>query len=313
MNERLGFVYPGQGSQRVGMLKEFYHTRAVAREIIDQADRFLREWGWDYRLIDVLFSGPQEVLNNTKYAQPSLFTVEAATHKILLQEGINPDIVSGHSAGMYAAYFAAGVLSFEDGLKLTKKRGEIMADVGSVNPGKMAAVRSSIKDVDQYVKDSQLEEVYIANVNSPEQVVVSGRSESVEKLAEFLKQKDIGHRILRVSIASHSPLMHEAQAPFAVAVNSTQLHPPEIGIVLDTTGAFPHSPEEIRQHMVQQLVSRVLWVDAVRNMINQGVNSFVEVGPGNALSGLIQKIDPTVKTFQVFDEASLEKLTSVVS
>lgn len=291
------------------MGREFYETRSDVRRLYDTADRLLRDnFGWSQSLRDICFEGPEEFLNKTHVTQPALFVADLASYTALKEERVNPSIVSGHSLGMYPAYVAAGALSFKDAFRLVTRRGELMAEAGEANPGKMAAILGlAIEEVEERLKGSGVE---VTNHNTPKQIVISGRTEAVEQVLVLFDRRQV--RVLNVSIAGHSRLMAEAAENYAVALNSVEFRQPTTAIVLDTTGNIESSVEEIKQAALEQLVSRVLWVDAVTRMIQQGTRIFVEVGPGTVLSGLIKRINPGARTFNVGDEASLERLLSAL-
>ena len=308
MTKETAFVFPGQGSQKVGMGYDFYRERPEVERLFDRADVLLQRWGWDKSLREICFKGPQEVLSDTRFTQPALFVASLASNTALKEEGVSPDIIGGHSVGMYAGYVAADVLSFEDGLHLISRRATLMAKAGSMREGKMAAILElDIHEVEQKLVNKNVD---IANHNGPKQVVISGEARAVEQVLELFDSKQIRH--LAVSIASHSQEMLPAMEGYAVAVNDVEFRQPNISIVLDTTAEIEDDIERIKRATVEQLVSRVLWVDSVNKMIQEGARTFIEVGPGTVLTGLIERINPDVRTFNVEDETSLATLLSAI-
>lgn len=284
---KTAFVFPGQGSQFVGMGKD------LAEKFLDQANAIL---GFDLKKI--VLEGPEEELKKTEIQQPAIFTVSAAAFAKL---GTKPDAVAGHSLGEYSALYAAGVLSFEDGVKTVHRRGKFMQEAVPPGAGAMAAVlggeRKVIADICQEVGN-----VWPANFNSPGQVVISGTKEAVDKASEKLKAAGIKKIIaLAVSAPFHCPLMRPAAEKLAVELNKIAFKDARIPVVANITADYVTKGDEIKKLLIKQVVAPVLWEDSVRKMIADGVTSFVEVGPGKVLSGLIKKINPNVEV-KTYDE-----------
>jgi [acyl-carrier-protein] S-malonyltransferase len=297
---KLAFVFPGQGSQYVGMGKEIAETYPQVANIFAQADEIL-----GIGLSELCWQGPEEDLNETYNTQPALFVTSLACLAALRIAGytIEPNFVAGHSLGEYAAYTAAGVLSFEDGLKLVRERGRLMRKAGQQNPGKMAAILKlsdeQVAEICQQVPN-EIGWLQIANYNSPGQVIISGDQAAIDRAVELAKEA--GARkvvILPVSIAAHSKLMEVVNSEFKAAVEAVALNAPTIPIVANITAEPLDSREAIQSEMVGQLTASVQWTRSIQYMIAQGVGQFIEIGPKNVLTGLIKRIDKSVSTLNV--------------
>ncbi len=305
----MAFVFPGQGSQYVGMGKSVAETYRAAADVFARADEILQT---DFS--NLCWDGPESDLNQTFNTQAAIFVTSMAVMAALREAGFaaEPDFVAGHSLGEYVAYVAAGVLSFEDGLRLVRERGRLMAKAGSENPGKMAAI---LKLTDEQVAEicdrasAEAGWVQIANLNSPGQVIISGSSAGIDRAIELAKAAGARRaQELAVSIAAHSRLMESANAEFAVAVENTPINPPRIPVVGNISAAPLVSVAEIKSEMIGQLTHSVRWTQSVQYMITQGVNQFIEIGPKDVLTGLIKRIDKTVSRASVEDAAGIEKL-----
>lgn len=288
------FVFPGQGSQMVGMARPLIESSIpevaqAARETFGQAKEIL---GSD--ILGLSTYGPAEELNITINTQPAIFTTSIAAWRGLARLNINPAIVAGHSLGEISALVAAGSISFEDGLKLVKQRGEAMEEAGKINPGSMMAVIGlPIGKVEQISRETG---VAVANINSPNQVVISGAKDAIEQAGELVKQQGGRPRKLEVSIASHSPLMEPAKKKMAKALIAVKIYDPLVPFIQNTTGNFALTEKEIRQGILNQLTSTVQFVRAVELMGREGVSQFVEVGPKNVLARLIKDINKDLET-----------------
>lgn len=292
------WVFPGQGSQAVGMGQDLAEAYPAARAVFEEADALL---GWS--LSSLCFAGPKETLDDTVNAQPALLTASIAALRALEAEGHLPEpaFVAGHSMGEYTALVAAGALTFADGLRLVRERGRLMKLAGERAPGRMAAIIGLTDDAVEETCAS-IAGVQVANYNSPGQVVISGTQEAVEAAAEALKEKGARRVIpLAVSIASHSELMASIVEEFAQAVAATPLRPPCVPLVANVTAEPITQVSEIRQELVEQLTSPVQWVRSVRRMVEAGVGSFVEMGPRDVLTGLIRRISPEVTAVSIGD------------
>lgn len=292
---KIAFVFPGQGSQYVGMGQEIANAYSDAADLFAQADEIL-----GVSLSTLCREGPAAALDETYNTQPALFVTSLACLSALRSAGytVQPDFVAGHSLGEYAAYVAAGALSFVDGLKLVRERGRLMAQAGRQAPGKMAAIlKLSGEEVAAICRQvcEQTGWVQIANYNAAEQIIISGEETAIERAVELAKAA--GSRramILPVSIAAHSKLMETANAEFKIAVDAVTLSTPTIPIVANITALPLPTPVEIRAEMVGQLTSSVQWSRSVEYMAAQGVTQFIEIGPKDVLTNLIKRIDKTV-------------------
>jgi [acyl-carrier-protein] S-malonyltransferase len=285
---KTAFVFPGQGSQFVGMGKD------LAEKFLDRANEIL---GFDLKKI--VFEGPEEELKKTEIQQPAIFTVSAAAYEKVLSLVPPPSSLAGHSLGEYSALYAAGAISFEDGVKTVNLRGKFMQEAVPPGAGAMAAVlggeRKLIEDV-----CSEVGNVWPANFNSPGQVVISGAKEAVDKAGEKLKAAGIKKIIpLAVSAPFHCPLMQPAADKLAAQLEKISIKDAAIPVYANVTARPVTSGAEIKQLLIKQVTASVLWEDSVRKMVADGMTGFVEVGPGKVLSGLIKKIDPNaeVKTY----------------
>lgn len=284
------YVFPGQGAQYTGMGKDLYDTNPTAREMFDKADTIL-----GFKISEIMFSGTDEELKQTRVTQPAIFLHSVALAATLGEE-FRPDMVAGHSLGELSALTAAGALSFEDGLRLVAARAEAMQKACEVRPSTMAAVIA--------LADEKVEEVcagidgvvVAANYNCPGQVVISGEVESVQAACVALKEAGAKRALpLNVSGAFHSPMMEPARAELQAAIEATEFHQP-ICPVYQNVDAQPHSnPEEIKQNLIAQLTSPVRWTQSVERMVADGATSFEELGPGQVLQGLIKKINKEVE------------------
>jgi [acyl-carrier-protein] S-malonyltransferase len=297
------FVFPGQGSQFVGMGRDVYISSPAARAIFDEADQVL-----GFSLSDICFNGPAETLNDTQYSQPAIFTVSIAYLEALREwmretgRHIYPAYMAGHSLGEYTAMVAAGSMSFANGLRLVWERGRLMKDAGERNPGGMAAVIGLTDDRLQSVVDAASSEgvVVIANSNSPIQTVISGEIAALLKAMELAKDEGAA-RVARlaVSIASHSPLMQQAGEQLGVILSNLTLTDPLVPLVANITADLLTTAEEVKRELSQQLCKPVAWVASVRQMIEGGANTFIEVGPGQVLSGLIKRISEDAQVLKL--------------
>lgn len=287
------FVFPGQGAQFVGMGKDLYEKYDEIKDMYDKANRIL---GMDIKAIS--FEGPETELKESKNTQPAIFLHSMACHKLVTQKGITPSITAGHSLGEYAALVAAGALSFDDALQLLRFRGELMSRAGETTPGTMAAVLGMpAEKIEETIKEINSPTLVVANYNSPAQTVISGDNDGIKKASELLKTKGAKRVIpLQVSGAFHSPLMESAFTKFKLSLERIDIKDTPIPIVPNVTGKSTSSAAEIKETLGKQIISSVRWVDTINNIVSSGISSFVELGPGKVLSGLIKQIAPTAET-----------------
>lgn len=285
------YVFPGQGAQFAGMGKDLYESNARAKLFFDKADEVL-----GYKITDVMFSGTDEDLRQTKVTQPAVFLHSVIS--ALCMEGFNPDMVAGHSLGEFSALVAAGALTFEDGLRLVYARAMAMQKACEAAPSTMAAIIALPDDVIEKVCGEVSTEgnvVVPANYNSPGQVVISGNVEAVQEACRRLKEAGAKRTLpLSVGGAFHSPLMEPARIELAKAIEKAPISKPTCPIY-QNVDALPHTdPTEIKDNLLKQLTAPVRWTQSVRNMISDGAAEFVECGPGQVLTGLIGRIQKSM-------------------
>lgn len=286
------FVFPGQGSQFVGMGKDLYDNNPLAKELFDKADNTL-----GFKITDIMFAGTDEQLKETKVTQPAVY-LHSVISALCLGDEFKPEMTAGHSLGEFSALVAAGALSFEDGLKLVAARANAMQKACEKNPGTMAAIiglpdEKVVEICDSVSKDGEV--VVAANFNCPGQLVISGSKNGIGKACELLKEAGAKRALpLKVGGAFHSPLMQSAKDELQAAIEATNINTPKCPVYQNVDGKAHTDAAEIKANLIAQLTSSVRWTTSVQNMIAAGATEFVECGPGKALQGMIGRIDKNV-------------------
>jgi [acyl-carrier-protein] S-malonyltransferase len=288
------YAFPGQGAQYIGMGKDLYERSAAGKEMFENANNLL-----GFRITDIMFSGTDEDLRQTRVTQPAIF-LHSAILAAVIGKAFEPGMVAGHSLGEFSALVASRALSFEDGLILVSKRAMAMQKACERTPSSMAAIIGADDKMVEDVCDSIPEIVVPANYNSPGQIVISGSNEGIDKAIEALKEKGVKRAIkLAVGGAFHSPLMEPARAELEEAIRSTNFNRPICPVYQNVNADPSTDPDTIRKNLVMQLTSPVRWTQTILNMIAGGATSFTEVGPGSVLQGLINKINKDIPTDRI--------------
>ena len=301
---KTAFVFPGQGSQKVGMLKDLYEAYPIVRERFAQADEAL-----GYSISQLCFEGPDTELVKTANTQPAILTASVACYEVLKEKGFTPDIVGGHSLGEYSALVAAGVLDFKDAVYVVHKRGEYMQEAVPLGEGAMAAIlalpREEVVRICAEVNDT-VGSVQAVNFNCPGQIVIAGATKAVEVAAEKMKEAGAKRAVmLPVSAPFHSRLMEPAAKRLQEELDKIEVKDAQIPVVANITGEILKDGATIKEALVTQAAAPVLWEDCVATMVDFGVTRFVEVGPGKVLTGFTKKINKAMELANVEDEASL--------
>lgn len=303
---RIGYLFPGQGAQFVGMGKDLYDQYPSCKEIYDKANQIL---GFD--IAKLCFEGPAEELSRTQNSQPAILVTSIACLKALeenFKDKLNPAFAAGLSLGEYTALYAAGAISFEDVVMLVRKRGLAMEQASQQNPGKMASVIGLSKDqVEDICRSSATE---IANLNCPGQVVISGRNDAITNAANLAKEKGAKRAIvLDVSGPFHCSLMEPASVQLKVELDKIQIKSPQYPVISNVTAKEETSPEEIKNNLITQLCHSTRWEDSMRYMASKGTNDYLEIGPGKVLKGLTRRIDPALTVHTTGTLQEIQALT----
>lgn len=287
------YIFPGQGAQFTGMGKDLYENSPLAREYFEKANEIL-----GYRITDLMFEGTSEDLRQTKVTQPAVF-LHSVISAIALGNKFKPDMVAGHSLGEFSALVAAGALTFEEGLRLVYARAMAMQKACEKEPSTMAAVLGLDDETVEEVCDEVNKEhiVVAANYNSPGQLVISGSIEGIDKACELLKQRGAKRALkLPVGGAFHSPLMEPARQELQAAIEKAVVSTPVCPVYQNVNANPQTDPESIKKNLIAQLTAPVRWTQTVKNMINDGADEFIELGPGDVLKGLVKKVNPDIIT-----------------
>lgn len=307
---KIAFIFPGQGSQYIGMGRDIFDNYQEARQIFEEADGTLGR-----SISGLCFNGPEEQLKDTRNSQPCILATSVAVFKVLSAEGIKADFVAGHSLGEYSALVAAGAISFDQALRLINRRAQLMAEADPLQQGAMAAVmgleRESLEDCLKSVNQEQIGPVEAANFNSPGQVVVSGAKDGIAKLQTLVTAKGGKFIPLSVSGAFHSSLMKKAADIFQNDLKQASWQEPTVPIVANVS-ARPVNAGELAGSLYRQLYSPVQWEDTLQFLGGEGVQIFVEVGPGKVLSGLVKRTIKNVTILGCEDSTSIKKALAIL-
>lgn len=311
MTNQIAFLFPGQGSQSVGMGQTFYESYEEIKKMYEKADQIL-----GYKLSDLMLNGPEDRLTKTENTQPALFLLSAAIFNLIEKEGIIPNAVAGHSLGEYSALYASKSLSFDDAIHLVHMRGKLMEEAVPSGQGTMAAVLGAdetlIEEVTKKVTDAG-DVVNVANFNSPGQIVISGTKEGVLKATELLKNNGAKRVIpLNVSGPFHSELMRPASTTFSQELNQVTINDAKIPVYANVTAKPVQNREDIQNLLIEQLFSPVQFTQSIEQMITDGIDTFVEVGNGKVLSGLVKKINRKVTIYSVNDVESYQQFIKAI-
>jgi [acyl-carrier-protein] S-malonyltransferase len=307
-NRQLAMLFPGQGSQNPGMGKELFENFAVARQVFEEADDAL-----GFAISRLCFNGPAEELQLTENTQPAILTVSVAAFRVMMEAGISPPaFVAGHSLGEYSALVAAGVLKLPDAVRTVRARGRYMQEAVPVGTGAMAAViGGELSEIQRVCEEARRQELNgqvcsVANMNSPNQVVIAGSTEALDRAIESLK--GVARKVVKLNVSApfHCALMKPAQDRLTPDLEALTFNEPAMPVVTNVEARPTSAPNELRDALVRQVSAPVRWSESMQLLVQQGVDRFVEAGPGKVLTGLMRQINRDAKILNVEDAASLE-------
>ena len=304
-DNQIAFLFPGQGSQAIGMGKDLAERYPVGKQVFEEADDAL-----GIKLSQLCFEGPEDQLRLTENTQPAILTVSVAALRVLNEKGVKPSFVAGHSLGEYSAHVAAGTISFTDAVRAVHNRGKYMQEAVPVGTGSMAAiVGMNIEAVATLCADAAQGEVCEpANINSPDQIVISGSVGAIERAVRLAEERGAKRaKMLQVSAPFHCSLMKPAQERLAADLNALSFSAPQVPVIANVFAKPVEDAVSACEALIRQVTGSVNWNESIQLLIARGVQTFIEVGPGKVLSGLMRQIDRTKKAVNVEDEASLQK------
>jgi [acyl-carrier-protein] S-malonyltransferase len=303
---KLAFIFPGQGSQYVGMGRQMCECFPAARRVFEEADASL-----GFSLSRLCFDGPAEELQHTVNAQPAILTVSVACLRVLQERGVVPAVAAGHSLGEYSALVAAGALTFADAVRIVRKRGQFMQEAVPLGTGGMTAILGldvpKVEEICRQASDAGIVEA--VNLNCPGQVVIAGETHALERASMLAREAGARRCVpLAVSAPFHSSLMRPAGEKLARELEQVTMADPQFPVVANVTADYVTSREDVKRLLVEQVYSPVRWEESMRRLIGDGITTFIEVGPGTVLCGLLRKINRQVDCWSVQDPDSLEKV-----